>query len=132
MARRHRIDFRKPLAGPDSKVVYHCYASHGKAFGPNPPWGANLRALAINLETREVKWVDSWFSNRAIEFQCEEMRGITGWAMLGWVMADGTLPLGELDVVDPIMYNDERGLPLLDSRDRQLAMYPGSQPPHPK
>jgi hypothetical protein len=44
-----------------------------------------------------------------------------GWARLGWIMADGSLPLGELDVVDPLMYDDERGLSLLDARDRVVS-----------
>jgi len=119
MARRHRIDFRKPLAGPHSQVVFYCYASHGKGFGKTPPWGATTRSLAINLETRDVKWVDSCYTDRGV-YCCDEMRGVTTWARLGWVMADGSLPLGELDVVDPLMYNDDRGLPLLDGRDAQL------------
>ena len=122
MARRHRIDFHKPLAGPFSKVVYHCYASHGKGFGGVPPWGAKTRSLCINLKTREVKWADSCYTSSG-EYQCDEMRGPLGcgWARLGWIMADGSLPLGELDVVDPLMYNDERGLPLLDARDRVVS-----------
>ena len=63
MARRHRIDFHKPLAGPFSKVVYHCYASHGKGFGGVPPWRAKTRSLCINLKTREVKWADSCYTS---------------------------------------------------------------------
>ena len=78
MARRHRIDFNKPLSGPDSKVVYHCYASHGKAFGKTPPWGAKIMELAFNRDTREVKWVESEFGARYAEYFCDEMRGVAG------------------------------------------------------
>jgi hypothetical protein len=44
------------------------------------------------------------------------MHGETEWAMLGWVMADGSLPLGELDRVDPAMAQTGY-LRLIDSRD---------------
>ena len=36
--------------------------------------------------------------------------------MLGWVMADGSLPLGELDRVDPAMAQYDY-LRLIDDRD---------------
>jgi hypothetical protein len=44
------------------------------------------------------------------------MRGKKGWATLGWVMADGSLPLGELDAVDPALAQYHY-LPRIDDRD---------------
>jgi hypothetical protein len=69
------MKFWPPLATKDSKVVYHCYASHGKGYGKNPPWGAEIRILCIN-EQREVKWVDGRFATGAAEYECDEMRGM--------------------------------------------------------
>ncbi len=51
------------------------------------------------------------------------MRGKTEWAMLGWVMADGSLPFGELDRVDPEMAQ-VRYLRLIDSRDTTWRQMP--------
>ena len=40
-----------------------------------------------------------------------------GWARLGWVMLDGSLPHGPLDAVDPLL-TQLRYLPSIDTRDR--------------
>jgi hypothetical protein len=50
---------------------------------------------------------------------CDSMRGKKGWAQLGWVVADGSLPLGELDVVDPALAQYGY-LHLIDDRDVPL------------
>ena len=76
----------------------------------------------MNPETREVKWADGfyWSIDR---FTSESMRGKTEWAMVGWVMADASLPLGELDRVDPALAQ-VRYLRLIDSRDTTWRQMP--------
>jgi hypothetical protein len=111
------MDFRAPLSTPASKVVYRCYATHGKGFGKNPPWGAAIRILVINGK-REVHWHEGRFGKRDAQYECDTLRDQTEWKRLGWVMADGSLPHGELDAVDPELTQldylarpDERNLP---------------------
>ena len=79
-------------------MVYHCYAAQVKAYAKNPPQNSCICVLCVN-DAREVRWADGPYTWQ--EYQCDEMRGLHGWSRLGWVMADGSMPLGELDVVDP-------------------------------
>ncbi len=123
MGRRRsgRIDFHKPLSTPDSKVVFHCYASHGKGFGKVPPWNSALRVLAFRRDTREVQWVDALYTAGG-NWHCDELRG-KGWVRLGWTMADDSLPLGELDAVDSLCTKLDCVLPLTDERDCTWRQY---------
>jgi hypothetical protein len=50
------------------------------------------------------------------------MRGKKGWATLGWLMADQSLPLGELDRVDPALAQYSY-LPLVDDRDCSFRQF---------
>ncbi len=119
MSRRFKsstFKFNEPLSTPESKVVYRCYASHGVGYGKCPKWGAELRILCINTDTREVKWCDGRYGRSMSNYECDEMRGTsTGWKRLGWVMADGSLPHGELDTVDPLL-TQVGYLPKIDTR----------------
>jgi hypothetical protein len=85
--------------------------------------GAVLRILCINENTLEVKWCDGRYGKLASDYECDELRGkraSEGWRRLGWVMADGSLPHCELDVVDPLLA--QLGyLPAVDTRDMQIA-----------
>jgi hypothetical protein len=102
MARRSKysgMQFNRPLVLPTSKRVFHCYATHGKGGSHYPPWDSAIRILVIN-GAREVRWVDARF-NKWGNFVCPQLAGDYAWSRLGWIMADGSLPLGELDAVDP-------------------------------
>lgn len=131
MSRRFKsstFKFNQPLSTPESKVVYHCYASHGKGYGKCPTWGSVLRILCINEKTLEVKWCDGRYGSQFSHYECDELRGkraSAGWRRLGWVMDDGSLPHGELDVVDPLL-TQIGYLPSVDTRDTEIAY--GCQP----
>ncbi len=135
MSRRRRsssgFNFHAALSTPDSKVVYHCYSSHGRVYAQTPPWGSKIQVLCMNMTTREVKIVDGLFTEDG-EWHCDEMRGQKDWARLGWTMADGSLPLGELDIVDPAL-TQVGYLRLIDVRDMKIphsVIYPpGHQAP---
>ena len=111
-----RFKFNQPLSAPDSKVAYHCYGVHGKAYGGSPPFNSRIRILCLS-ERGELKWADGYYSP-IHRFMCDAMRGQSGGSMLGWVMADGSLPLGELDRVDPKIAQTKY-LRLIDSRDSE-------------
>jgi hypothetical protein len=110
----HGFQFNKPLSMLDSKVVYRCYATHGKGYGGCPPFNSPIRILCLSA-SGEVLWVDGFY-HPIDRFTCDAMRGKKGWATLGWVMADGSFPLGELDAVDPALAQYGY-LPFVDDRD---------------
>jgi hypothetical protein len=116
----HTFQFRKPLATPESKIVYQCYATHGKGYGGSPPFNTSVHILCLS-KTGEVKWTDGFYSS-INGFECNAMRGVKGWAMLGWVMSDQSLPLGELDRVDPALAQYSY-LPLVDDRDCSFRQF---------
>ena len=125
MSRRFKsstFKFHQPLSGPGSKVVFECYGVHGKGYGGSPPFNTHIRVLCMNQETREVQWADGFYSAMD-HFTSDFMRGKTEWVMLGWMMADGSLPLGKLDRVDPEMAQ-VRYLRLIDSRDTTWQQMP--------
>jgi hypothetical protein len=105
MSRRYKsatMKFGVPLALPTSKRVFHCYASHGKGYGfASGPreWPTAVRILAINT-ARETRWEDGIYEELH-RWRCHMLEGQKEWRRLGWVMADGSLPFGELDAVDP-------------------------------
>src|SRR5215469_12446594 len=99
MSRRRSsgMKFGVPLATPQSKRVFHCYASHGKAYGfANPrEYPTTLRVLCIN-EAREVRWETAVYTDLHC-WQCEAFPHNSGWRRLGWLPLDDSLPFGELD-----------------------------------
>jgi hypothetical protein len=99
---RNRFNLSKPLSLPTSKIVLHCYASHGKGFLGKPSPNVPIRILAIN-DKRQTRWEVGWMSDQVqTGLQCPALaHTMTEWKCLGWVYADGSLPLGELDAVDP-------------------------------
>jgi len=118
MSRRFKsstFKFNQPLSSPESKEVYYCYGVHGKGYGGSPPFDTHIRILCMHKENGDLKWGDGFYSSLH-HLTCESMRGETDWSMLGWVMADGSEPHGELDRVDPAMAVLEH-LPYIDIRD---------------
>jgi len=93
------MQFRKSLSTPESKRIFQCYATHGKGYGHDPSIsGTDIRILLVNA-ARAVLWADARFDGR--NYHCEAARLDAQWKRLGWVMVDGSLPLGELDAVNP-------------------------------
>jgi hypothetical protein len=104
MSRRFKsktMKFGIPLATPESKRVFHCYASHGKAYGAAVPrnWPCPVRMLCVNT-ARETRWEDGIYEelNR---WKCPALAGDGTWKRLGWLPLDDSTPFGELDAVDP-------------------------------
>jgi hypothetical protein len=96
-----RMKFGLPLTTPESKRTFRCYASHGKGYGfASTPkvWGALVRILGVNA-ARETRWADGVYIGQH-NWSCTALAQ-GGWKRLGWIMADDSLPFGELDDVDP-------------------------------
>ena len=75
------MQFRKPLATPDSKRVFHCYATHGKGYGHDPSIsGADIRILLVSA-ARDVLWADARFDGH--DYHCEVARLDGHWKRLG-------------------------------------------------
>jgi hypothetical protein len=97
-----RMKFGLPLATAESKQVFHCYATHGKAYGRAiPNFAADVRIVVINA-ARQAHWDDATFDPYK-RFQCAVLSDPRDWRLLGWAMADGSLPFGELEPVDPLL-----------------------------
>lgn len=95
------MKFGVPLATPESRRVFHCYASHGKAYGrADPrPWPCSVRILCIN-SARETRWEVGIYEDLH-EWRCPALVGDGNWRRLGWLPIDSSLPFGDLDAVDP-------------------------------
>jgi hypothetical protein len=85
-----------------------------------PPFNSLIRILCLSA-SGEVLWADGCY-HPLDRFTCDSMRGKKGWATLGWVMADGSLPLGQLDTVDPALAQYGY-LPLVDDRDCSFRQF---------
>lgn len=74
---------------------------HGKAAAHQAPHDQPVLLALIN-EARAIRWEDgqleSWASHG---YTCAATTLGDSWKVLGWVMADGSLPMGELDSIDP-------------------------------
>jgi hypothetical protein len=102
MSRRFKsptMKFGVPLSVPGSRYVEHCYGKHGKAYGHTPPRNAAIVLILINAQ-RQLWRVDGYFPEPH-SYLTDEVGSDEGWKILGWRMADGTMPLGEYDAVDP-------------------------------
>jgi len=103
MSRRYKsatLQFRKPLALPTSERIVHCYAKHGKAFANSPAEHAPIELVLINSR-RDVRVVAGHCEHTHALMTDEVPRDGDKWKILGWRMVDGSMPLGEYDVVDP-------------------------------
>jgi hypothetical protein len=103
MGRRFKsstMRFGVPLSVPGSRHVKRCYGKHGKGFGGCPPRRSNLELVLVNAE-RTLWTVDGYFPEPHKYVTDAVGLGGDGWKILGWRMADGSMPLGEYDAVDP-------------------------------
>ena len=102
MGRRFKsstMRFGVPLSVPGSRYVEHCYAKHGKGYAHTPPRNSPIELVLINKE-RQLWRVEGYFPGLH-EYLTDATTHDSGWRILGWRMADGSMPLGEYDAVDP-------------------------------
>lgn len=102
MSRRHKsstMKFGVPLSVPSSRYVEHCYAKHGKGYAQTPPRNSAIELILINAQ-RQLWRVAGYFPEPH-EYRTDATTHDSGWRILGWRMADGTMPLGDYDAVDP-------------------------------
>ena len=102
MSRRHKsstMKFRVPLSVPGSRYVEHCYGMHGKGFAGCPPEGSAIELVLVNTQ-RQLWRVSGTFPKRH-DYLTDATTHDSGWRILGWRMADGSMPLGDYDAVDP-------------------------------
>jgi hypothetical protein len=119
MSRRYKsvtMKFGLPLALPTSRVVFRCYASHGIAYARTPPASSDLILLLVDAQ-RDARWARGHFVEHH-RFLCDDAQD-GAWERLGWIMADGSQPLGELEAVDPELAQFEY-LPPADNRNARL------------
>jgi hypothetical protein len=90
--------FGVPLSVPGPRYVERCYGKHGKGYARTPPRYSAIELVLIN-EERQL-WAVPGCHQETHEY-VTSMVGVDGWRILGWRMADGSMPLGEYDEVDP-------------------------------
>lgn len=88
----------KPLRAPTSRVLLRCYAREGRNWHVSPERNAPLLLLLVEPSTRAWRWEPGFQSTRG-PWCCEAVQA--PWRVLGWMPADGSLPLGEPDEIDP-------------------------------
>lgn len=86
----------KPLA--TSKTRLRCYAREGRNWHVSPEANAPVLLLLVEPSTRAWRWEPGFRSTRGPRC-CEAVQA--PWRVLGWLPADGPMPLGEPDEVDP-------------------------------
>jgi hypothetical protein len=102
MSRRFKtstMKFGVPLSVSGSRYVEHCYGMHGKGYDKHPPRDAAIELILVNA-TRQLWRVDGHFPEPH-KYRMDQTGCGSGWRILGWRMADGSMPLGEYDEVDP-------------------------------
>jgi len=72
---------------------------HGAGYARGPAEGAAIDLVLIN-GLRQL-WTALGTHPRRHVFRTDAVGRNDGWRMLGWRMADGSMPLGEYDAVDP-------------------------------
>jgi len=102
MSRRFKtstMKFGVPLSVPGSRYVEHCYGEHGKGCCHTPPRGSAIELILVNAQ-RQLWRVAGYFP-KPHRYLTDAISHNAGWRILGWRMADGSMPLGEYDAVDP-------------------------------
>jgi hypothetical protein len=85
-----------PLAVPGSRRTERCYTLQGEARRRGPGSNARIELVLVDTE-RDVRNVLG-FHYAPEHFACDVE---PGWRVLGWRMADGSMPYGDYDQVDP-------------------------------
>lgn len=93
------MKFGVPLSVPGSRYVEHCYGSHGAGYAHTPPTGAEIDLVLVNAQ-RQL-WTASGTHPQPHVYRIDAVCRTDGWRILGWRMADGSMPLGDYDAVDP-------------------------------
>ncbi len=88
----------KPLRSPTSRVLLRCYAREGRNWHAVPVSNVPLLFLLIDPITHAWRWEPGSRTTRG-PWCCEAVQA--PWRILGWLPADGSLPRGEPDEVDP-------------------------------
>ncbi|GMV28556.1 MAG: hypothetical protein AMXMBFR59_06810 [Rhodanobacteraceae bacterium] len=109
----------KPLTTPTSTTRLRCYAREGRHWHASPDANVPLLLLLVEPSTRAWRWEPGFRSTRGP--WCSEAAQAP-WRVLGWLPADGSLPLGEPDEIDPAIAradfctSPERPTPAHDAR----------------
>ena len=101
MGRNSRRVIAKTLSDERSTTLVHCYATQGVGQWHHAPVPSDVMLVLVN-EARQVREVEG----RQVEHWVVRTDAVgypSGWLILGWRMADASLPHGPLDAVDPLM-----------------------------
>lgn len=128
MSRRYKsrtMRFGVPLSVPGSRYVERCYAAHGKGFAGSPPRASELELILVNAQ-RQLWRVEGFFPEPHRYVTDAVGLGGEGWRILGWRLADGSMPLGDYDAVDPELAQFDY-LPVPNASEA-IAAYPQTLP----
>lgn len=118
----------KPLRSPTSRTLLRCYAREGRNWYQGPERNRPALLLLVEPSTRAWRWETGFQSTRG-PWCCEVVQA--PWRVLGWLPADGSLPHGEPDEVDPAVArfdfctSPEAHSPRLDTREPVHSGPPG-------
>jgi len=93
------MKFGVPLSVPGSRYVERCYGKHGKGYARTPPRYSAIELILINQD-RQL-WSVPGRHQETHEYVTTAVGVHEGWRILGWRMADGMMPLGGYDEIDP-------------------------------
>ena len=102
MSRRFKsrtMRFGIPLSVPGSRYIEQCYAKHGKGYAQTPPRNSAIELILINAQRQLWRVEGTYLESH--RYLTDATTHNSGWRILGWRMADGSMPLGEYDAVDP-------------------------------
>jgi hypothetical protein len=102
MSRRYKsrtMKFGVPLSLPGSRYIEHCYAAPGKGYDGTPPSNSAIELVLVNAQ-RELWRVEGRYPEPH-KYLTDATTHDSGWRILGWRMADGSVPFGDYDAVDP-------------------------------
>ena len=130
MSRRYKsstMKFGVPLSVPGSRYVEHCYGMHGKGYGGCPPRNSTIELILLNAQ-RQLWRVEGYLPEPHKYVTDAVALGGDGWKLLGWRMADGSMPLGDYDAIDPELTQFDY-LPVPNASERQWhSTPPGASP----
>ncbi len=87
-----------PVRSQGSKLLLRCYAIEGRNWAAIPPRNVPLLLLLVHPVERTHQFALGFSSLRG-PWCCESVQA--PWVVVGWLPADGSLPFGEPDLVDP-------------------------------